>query len=173
MKKLIAAALLLVSFVSVDAYAQLKIGFTNPAKILDQLPEVEEIEQEINALIIEKDEELASNAQNLQKIFSDYESSAGNLSEQERSVREQELMELNNQFEAERNKMLEEVRQKRNELMQPVIQKMNKAMAQVATEMQLDLILNEGTSTGDMIIFYANDDKLDVTTQIVEKIKQS
>src|SRR5690554_5219670 len=166
MKKSFAIVLLLMSFFSIEAIAQLKIGYTNPAKILSQLPEVEEIEQTIEQLISEKDDELGKKAENLQRVFNEYEANIGNLSQQDRTVREQELMELNTQFENDRANMLEEVRQRRNQLMQPVIEKMNSAMAEVASEMELDLILNEGTSSGDMIIFFSKDEQLEVTAQI-------
>ena len=173
MKKTFALVFLFISFFSVEAFAQLKIGYTNPARVLSQLPEVEEVDKTINELINQKDQELGEKATSLQQQFNDYEASMDELTQQERSLREQELMELNQQFESEREKMLEEVRQKRNELMQPIIQRMNTAMSQVAAEMELDLILNEGTSSGDLIIFFANNENLDVTPRIVEKLKQS
>lgn len=173
MNKTFAIAVLFISIFSIDAIAQMKIGYTNPSKVLSQLPEVEEIEKTINDLITKKDNELRQKAANLQKTFTDYEASMGELTQQERNVREQELMELNQQFEAERTKMLEDVQLKRNELLQPILQKMDAAMTQVASEMELDLILNEGTSSGDMIIFFAKSENLDVTSRIVEIIKQS
>jgi Skp family chaperone for outer membrane proteins len=67
--------------------------------------------------------------------------------------------------------MMNRIRQRRSELMQPVIEKMNVAMEEVAQEMDLDLILNEGTSSGDLIVFYANSEQLNITNRIIEKIQ--
>lgn len=171
-KKIITAIFFFMGFFAAqNAVAQVKIGYTNPARIMSQLPEMDKIDQQIQALIKQRDEELAKKATDLQETFSDYEATMNNLSEQERTTREQELVELNQQFEQDREGMMNEIRQKRSELMAPVIQKMNKAMEEVATEMGLDLILNEGTSTGDAIIFFANSEKLNITDQIIEKIK--
>lgn len=169
--KLTAIVIFLSIFLIQDAFAQVKIGYTNPARILSELPGVEEVDQQIEALITEKDQELAQKATDLQQIFSDYETGMGNLSEDERSSREEELMQLNQQFETDRENMMNEIRERRNELMAPIIEKMNDAMEEVAEEMGLDLILNEGTSYGDAIIFYASGEELNITNKIIEKIK--
>ncbi|MEX0721927.1 MAG: OmpH family outer membrane protein [Balneolaceae bacterium] len=172
MSKKFAVILLFVSLFSLsEALAQVKIGYTNPAKVLNQLPEVEEVNNQIQIIINERDEELAGRAADLQQIFSEYESGMANLSEQERSRREEELLQLNQEFEEDREGILNEVRQKRNELMSPIIEKMNLAIEEVADEMDLDLVLNEGTSNGDAIIFFAKSDRLDITNQIIEKLK--
>lgn len=154
-----------------EAVAQVKIGYTNPARILSELPEVAEVDQQIEAMITESDEELAQRATELQDIFTQYESSMGTLSEQERMSREEELIELNQQFEQDREAMMTRIRQRRSELMAPIIERMNTAMEEVAQEMDLDLILNEGTSAGDAIVFFANSEELDVTDRILEKLQ--
>lgn len=170
-KKTIAIFLFVGLFGLQDAFAQVKIGYTNPARVLSQLPEVEEVDQQIQVLIQERDQELAEKATNLQQVFSDYENTMGSLSQQERSTREEELMELNQQFEQDRESMMNEIRQKRSEMMAPIIENMNAAMEEVAQEMGLDLVLNEGTSYGDAIIFFANSESLDITDKILEKLK--
>jgi outer membrane protein len=171
-KKLIIAVILFGTlFTFQDVIAQVKIGYANPAQILNQLPEVEEVDQQIEVLIQESDEELAQKATELQTIFTDYENSMNNLSEQERSTREEELMEMNQQFEQDRETMMNRIRQRRSELMTPIIEKMNIAMEEVAEEMGLDLILNEATSTGDAIVFFANSEQLNITNRIVDKIQ--
>lgn len=170
-KKTIAIFLFVGLFGLQDAFAQVKIGYTNPARILSQLPEVEEVDQQIQVLIQERDEELSAKASSLQQVFTDYENTMGSLSQQERTTREQELMEMNQQFEQDRESMMNEIRQKRSEMMAPIIEDMNAAMEEVAQEMGLDLVLNEGTSYGDAIIFFANSEKLDITDKILEKLK--
>lgn len=170
MKKLTAVVLFLSIFVMQDVFAQVKIGYTNPARILSQLSSVEEVDAQIQALIEERDQELGERAAQLQQEFANYEQTMSALSEQERSTREAELMEKNEQFEQQREGMMNEIRQKRSELMAPIIERMNTAMDEVAKEMELDLILNEGTSYGDSIIFFAESESLDVTNKIIEKL---
>ncbi|MTI86713.1 MAG: OmpH family outer membrane protein [Balneolaceae bacterium] len=168
--KLFVLFLLAGLFLVQQANAQTTIGFTNPAKVLNQLPEVQEVDQQIQKLITEKDEELAAKASNLQEMFSEYENARASMTEEQRTAREDELMELNQQFQTERENGLKEVQQRRRELMAPIIQRMNTAMEEVAAEMNLDLVLNEGTSYGDSIIFYGKD-KLDITDKIIAKLQ--
>lgn len=171
-KKLTIAVLLFGTLFTIqDAIAQVKIGYANPARILAALPEVEEVDRQIESLIEESDEELAQKATQLQSLFTDYESNMSNLSEQERATREEELMEMNQQFEQDRESMMSRIRQERSQLMSPIIEKMNTAMSEVAQEMSLDLILNEGTAQGDAIVFFANSEQLDITNRIIEKIQ--
>lgn len=170
MKKLTTALVFLLStFMLQSAYAQLKIGYTNPARILSEMPAVQDVDEQINALIEEKDQELAQRATELQQMFSDYEAGMGSLSQNERATREEELMNLNQQFETDREQMMRDIQQRRNELMSPLIEQMNEAMDEVAQEMDLDLILNEGTSYGDAIIFFA-DEEQNVTDEIINKL---
>ncbi|WP_020401735.1 OmpH family outer membrane protein [Gracilimonas tropica] len=170
MKKLTAIVLFISVFSIQDAFAQVKIGYTNPARILSQLPQVQEVDQQIQALIEQRDQELGERASQLQQEFANYEQAMSALSQQERSSREAELMEKNQQFEQQREGMMNEIRQKRSELMAPIIEQMNTAMQEVAEEMGLDLILNEGTSYGDSIIFFAESESLDVTDEILAKL---
>ncbi|MDR9415272.1 MAG: OmpH family outer membrane protein [Gracilimonas sp.] len=172
MKKKITVVVLLFSFIGLqDAFAQVKIGYTSPARVLSQLPEVQEVEAQVQTLIEERDQQLGERAAQLQQELANYEQMMTSLSNEERSSREQELMEMNQQFEQQREGMMNEIRQKRSELMAPIINRMNTAMDEVAKELGLDLILNEGTSYGDSIIFFAESDTLDVTNRIIEKLK--
>ncbi|MEX0610122.1 MAG: OmpH family outer membrane protein [Balneolaceae bacterium] len=172
MSKKFAIILLFLSVFSFqEAFSQVKIGYTNPAKVLSQLSEVDEINQQVEELITERDKELGERAAELQQIFSSYESGMAALSEQERSTKEEELMQLNQQFEEDREGILNEVRQKRNELMRPIIERMNTAMEEVAKEMGLDMVLNEGTSNGDAIIFFASSENLEITNKILAKLQ--
>ncbi|MBD3616158.1 MAG: OmpH family outer membrane protein [Gracilimonas sp.] len=173
MNKKITIAIILMGtvFTMQDVIAQVKIGYANPVRILNALPAVEEVDQQVEALIEESDQTLAQKATELQSRFTDYESTMSNLSEQERATREEELLEMNEQFEQDRETMMNQIRQRRSELMAPIIERMNTAMEEVAQEMGLDLILNEGTSTGDAIVFFANSEQLNITNRIIEKLQ--
>lgn len=170
-KIIIAIAILANVFVLQDTFAQVKIGYANPARIMSALPAVQEVNTQIDKLISERDEQLSQKASSLQEIFSNYENTMGTLSQEQRDAKEKELLELNQEFEKDRESMMTEIRQKRSELMAPIIQDMNTAMTEVAEEMDLDLVLNEGTSTGDAIVFFANSQRLDITDKIIEKLK--
>ena len=80
-------------------------------------------------------------------------------------------MQQNQDLETERDSYLNEIRQRRAQMMQPIIERMDAAIQKIATSMNIDLVLNEGTSYGDAIIFYANAERLNITNQVLEELK--
>lgn len=155
---------------SVSTYAQIKIGYMNPAQVLSELDEVATVEQQIEALIQQRDQDLISKSSQLQQDLATYEESKAVLSAEARATKEKELLDRNTSLEQERESYLNEIRQKRTQMMTPILQKMDTAINAVALEMGLDLVLNEMTSYGDAIIFYANEEKRNITTDVINKI---
>lgn len=172
MKKITLIALFLL-FAGIDASAQLKIGYTNPELILSQLPEIQEINQEIGLLYQEKDSLLAAKAVVLQKEFDDYNSIKDGLTQAERQQREQVLVQKNQDFEQERQQSLNEVQQRQVALLQPLEQKVFDEIKNVADSLGLDLVLNEGSANGGSFIFYASEEQVNITEMVLENLKQS
>ena len=163
--------ILLSLFISASAYAQVKIGYMNPAEVLTQLDEVATIEEQVQALVEQRDQELIARSTQLQQDFITYEEGKSVLSADARTTKEQELMDRNAQLEEDRETYLNEIRQRRAQLMEPVLAKMDAAISSIAQEMGLDLVLNEGTSYGDAIVFYANSESLNITAQVLARLK--
>lgn len=162
---------LLTAFFSITAYAQVNIGYMNPAQVLSELEEVAAIEQQIETLIETRDQDLISKSTQLQQDLATYEEGKAVLSAQARSNKEQEFLDRNTQLEQERETYLNEIRQRRSQMMSPILQRMDTAIKSIAAEMNLDLVLNEVTSYGDAIIFYSNEEKLNITAQVIAKLK--
>lgn len=151
--------------------AQVKIAYMNPNEVLVQLEEVAAIDQQIQALIAQRDEEIIAKATQLQQAFTDYESERLALTPEQQQAKEQDLLQQNQDLETERDSYLNEIRQRRAQLMQPIIERMDAAIQKIATSMDIDLVLNEGTSYGDAIVFYANAERLNITNQVLEELK--
>jgi len=170
MKKLL-LSFFVVALFSVGSIAQVKIAYMNPNAVLVQLEEVIAIDQQIEALIDQRDQEIVNKATALQQAFTDYESIRLSLTQEQQQAREAELLQQNQELETERDTYLNEIRQRRAQLMQPIIEQMDAAIQKVATSMDIDLVLNEGTSYGDAIVFYANEERLNITNQVLEELK--
>jgi outer membrane protein len=169
MKKLI--LLTFVGLFSIGLQAQVKIAYMNPNAVLAQLEEVAAIDQQIEALIDQRDQEIIVKAGALQQAFTDYEAIRLTLSPEEQQQREEVLLQQNEDLEQERDSYLNEIRQRRAQLLQPIIEQMDAIIQKIATEMGVDLVLNEGTSYGDAIVFYANEDRLNITDQVLTELK--
>ena len=160
------------ALLSIPAYSQIRIGYMNPALAMSQMEEVAQVDQQVQDLLTKRDAQLVEKATALQSDFTEYEQGKAVLSAEVRAEREQALVARNQELEQEKEAYLNEVRQKRNELMTPIIERLNSAIEKIAEEMHLDLVLNEATSYGDAIVFYANEEKLNITSKVVQELKQ-
>ncbi len=161
----------LTAILSITAFAQTKIGYMNPSQVLSELEEVVTIEQQFQTLIETRDQDLIAKSTQLQQDLATYEEGKAVLSAEARATKEQELLDRNTDLEKERETYLNEIRQKRAQMLTPILEKMDTAIKAIASQMGLDLVLNEATSYGDAIIFYANEEKLNITSQVVAKLK--
>jgi outer membrane protein len=162
-------ALLWIFLFTVEAQAQIKIGYMNPSVVLSQLDEVAFVEQQIEQLVQQRDTELMSKANQLQQDFVAYEEARSMLNEEARIIREEDLLARDQQLQEERETYLNEITQKRALLLQPIIEKMDQVMAEVAQEKGLDLILNEATSYGDAIVFFSAEE-LNITQEVLSRM---
>jgi outer membrane protein len=170
MKKILLSICIL-SVISVGLKAQVKIAYMNPNAVLFELDEVASIEQQIEALVNQRDQEILAKAGQLQQAISDYDAIRLTLSPAEQKVKEEELLQKNQELEQERNSYLNEVRQRRAQLLAPVMEEMDVAIKKIATNMNIDLVLNEGTSYGDAIVFYASEERLNITDMVIAELK--
>lgn len=160
----------LVAGFTINSQAQLKVGYMNPQKVLNALPAVEQVQKEIDKIITERDTELSKDAANVQKQFAEYQQKQATLSEERRAQEEERLTQLNTELENKRNAFQQEILQKRAQLLQPIYADINTAMEEVAKEMGIDMVLNQQTNTGDVIIFYAAENQLDISNEVINKV---
>ena len=163
------SALLWIFLLTIEAQAQIKIGYMNPSVVLSQLDEVAFVEQQIEQLVQQRDTELMSKANQLQQDFVAYEEARSMLNEEARIIREEDLLARDQQLQEERENYLNEITQKRALLLQSIIEKMDQVMAEVAQEKGLDLILNEATSFGDAIVFFSAEE-LNITQEVLSRM---
>lgn len=173
MKQFLRTTVFLLLMSSVSLAQDVRIGYMNPAVVLGTLDEVAQIEEQIQQLIQQRDQELQAKSQQLQQDFAAYEEGRAVLSEDARSAREQELMARNDALTEEQNTVVNEIRQRRVQMMTPVMERMDAAIKKVADRKGLDLIINESTSYGDVIIFYSIQENLDITQDVINELQSN
>uniref|UniRef100_A0A832DJC2 OmpH family outer membrane protein n=1 Tax=Ignavibacterium album TaxID=591197 RepID=A0A832DJC2_9BACT len=167
MKKFILLALLVIPSIT---FAQLKIGYIDSNAIMDQLPDVQDARQRLDALIQEWQTELNRLESEWKAKYDDYEKRKLIMSEQTRAETESELVKLENQIAEYREKKFGtngELFQKQDELMKPVQNKVFNAIKEVAQEEDLDFVFDR---SGDIMILYAKE-KYDITAKVLAKLK--
>lgn len=167
MKKVI---LFLVVIFSSIGFAQLKIGYIDSDAIMDQLPDVQDVRQRLDALIQEWQAELNQLEREWKNKYDDYEKRKLIMSDQTRLETEQELVQLENRIADFRNKKFGangELFQKQDELMKPVQNKIFNAIKEVAQEEDLDFVFDR---SGDIMILYAKE-KYDISAKVLSKLR--
>lgn len=167
MKKILLIAFLILPTIS---FAQLKIGYIDSDALMDQLPDVQDARQRLDAMIQEWQNELNQLERDWKTKYDDYEKRKLIMSEQTRAETESELVKLENQIAEYREKKFGtngELFQKQDELMKPVQNKVFNAIKEVAQEEDLDFVFDR---SGDVMILYAKE-KYDITAKVLAKLK--
>lgn len=168
MKKLIILSILLLTYSF--SFAQLKIGYIDSDAIMDNLPDVQDARQKLDALIQEWQSELTKLESDWKTKYDDYEKRKLIMTDQLRSETEASLVQLETQIAQYREKKFGtngELFQKQDELMKPVQNKIFVALKEIAEADDYDYVFDR---SGDIMILFAKE-KYDLTSQVLEKLK--
>lgn len=151
-------------------FGQLKIGYVDSEYIMDQLPDAQDAETKLDAIIQEWQEELQKLKDEWQTAYDDYEERKLIMSDQKRIETERELINMEekiNDFRQKKFGVNGELFKKQNEVMKPIQNKIFTAIEEVAEEEDYDYIFDR---SGDIIFLYAKDEH-DVTNLVLEKLQ--
>jgi len=148
----------------------MKIGFVDPRVILDRMPEMRAVQQRLQNFAERKQRELADAEQNLQTEIQLYQQKIGVISQEAQQKEEERLGELDLELREMQSQAQQELQQRRAELMAPLLEQIQDAINEVATQKNIDYVLNTTTSTGDVIILYVKEelrDQYDITDAVM------
>ena len=168
MKKIIFAVILI--FASLSLNAQLKIGYVDSDTIMGKLPDANDAQTRLDALIAEWQEELSKMQNDWQAKYDDYEQRKLIMSDQKKAETEKELVTLENKITSYRQQKFGptgELFKKQTELMERVQNKVFNIIQEVAEEEGLDFVFDR---SGDIIFLYAKPD-YDITALVLEKLE--
>ena len=164
---------LLISFfllVSALTFAQLKIGYVDSDTIMENLPDAQDAQQKLDALIQEWQSELSALEKDWKSKYDDYEKRKLIMTDQTRTELEQELIKLEQGIADYREKKFGtngELFQKQDELMKPVQNRIFTAIEEIAEEEDYDYVFDR---SGDIMLLYAKEEH-DITGRVLEKLK--
>ena len=144
------------------AAVELKIGYVNAAKVIDQAPQGEVALKKLEAEFGARDKELVVAQNKIKQIEGDLEKNALVIKETERRAKERELLGLKRELKRATQEFREDYNQRRNEEL-AVLQKIAyKALVEIAKQERYDLILHEGA-------VYASD-RIDITDKVLKTL---
>lgn len=168
MKKIIIFSILFIA--SSISFAQLKIGYIDSDAIMDNLPDVQDARQKLDAMIQEWQTELNKMENEWKTKYDDYEKRKLIMTDQTRAETEAALVQLETQIAQFREKKFGtngELFQKQDELMKPVQNKIFTALKELAEEEDYDYVFDR---SGDIMILFAKE-QYDLTSKVLDKLK--
>jgi len=162
LNKIIAPLLALVClFAAGSAYAEVKIGFVNSQRILNDAPHAAKAKKKIEKEFEKRDQELQKLAKQLQTTQESLEKNSLTMSETERRNKEREFNELNRDFQRKQREFKEDLNLRQNEEMAVIFERVNKVIKGIAEAEKYDIILQEAV--------YANP-RIDITDRVIKAL---
>lgn len=156
---------------SVAALSQTKMAYINSQSVMEQLPEAQDAQKQLDALTQEWQSELTKMAAEIQKKVDEYDKRKLIMTDKRRAEVEKELQDLDKKLVDFRNQKFGtsgELFTKQNELMKPIQEKIFKAVKDVADAEGYDYVVDRSSST---LLLFANS-KHDLTQKVLEKVQQ-
>jgi len=170
MKKIFLSVLLYIIIFTGFSYSQLKIGYVDSKTILSKLPDAQDAQQKLDAIIKDWQSELRKMEDQMKAKQDDYDKRKLIMTEQTRSDLEDQIKKLDQQITEYRDKKFGtngELFKEQEDLMKPVQNKVFTAIQDVAKDENLDFVFDRSNA---MVLLFAKD-KYDITPLVMDKLK--
>ncbi len=161
----------LLLFLFSPLFSQIKIGYVDSETIMKQLPEAQEAQRRIDALVQQWQSELQKMRDEWKAKYDEYEKRKLILTDEARAQMEKELSELDRkiaEYQMQKFGPDGELYRKQDELVKPIQNKIFNAIKEVAVEEGFDFVFDKG---GEILLLYANE-KYDLTQKVLNKLLQ-
>ena len=142
--------------------AELKIGYVNAAKVIDQAPQGEVALKKLETEFGARDKELVATQNKIKQLEVDLEKNALVIKESDRRTKERDLLLLKRDLKRATQEFREDYNQRRNEELAVLQKIVYKAIVEIAKQEKYDLIVHEGA-------VYASD-KIDITDKVLKTL---
>ena len=159
--------ILVVNFAILSANAQaaeLKIGFVNAPKVLEQAPQAEAAQKALQKEFSPRDKAIVDEQKEIRKLEDKLSRDGVIMSESERRKMERDIISRKRDLKREQDEFREDLNIRRNEAFEKIRNIIRDAINEIAKKEKYDLIVGEG-------VIYAND-KIDITDKVVGRLKQ-
>ncbi len=140
----------------------LKIGYVNVVKVIQDAPQGEAALKKLEAEFGPRDRDLVATRNKIKQLEGELEKNALVLKEAERRDKENTLVSLRRRLERASQEFREDYSVRRNEELAALQKIVHKAIIELAKQESFDLILHEGA-------IYASD-KIDITDKVLRKL---
>ncbi|MDX1654220.1 MAG: OmpH family outer membrane protein [Candidatus Competibacteraceae bacterium] len=165
-KALLAAALLMVALLAVgplSAQEELKIGFVNTAKLLDNAPQLEEANRRLKEEFAPRERELMESQRQLRALEEELSGSDDLLQDVRRRGLEREILQLRRDLKRDQEELREDYNIRGNEELRKLQRLVLETIGELAREEGFDLVINEGA-----VAYFS--EQVDITDRVLERL---
>jgi len=164
MAKRFLQALLLALFATAwsASAADLKIGYVNAAKVIEEAPQGEAALKKLEAEFGPRDKRLVDMQNRIKSLENDLAKNAPVMKDAERRGKEQEILILKRDLRRATQEFREDYNLRRNQELASLQKIVQKAILEIAKEEKFDLILHEGT------VFASS--RVDITEKVLNRL---
>ncbi len=148
--------------VNVSAYADLKVGFVQVDKILQEAPQTIESNKKLEKEFSSRTDKLKADVKTLKDKEAAFAKDALTMKDSERDAKDKALSQLRVDVQRKERELREDINIRRNEELGGLQEQINKAVTSVAKAESFDLVLYNGVA-------YASE-KIDITDKILKSL---
>ncbi len=170
MKNLVLAILFVLS-ASVYAQTQ-KIGFVNSTKIFQEIPEAQEAQKKLDAIIKPLQDQLEAMQKDFQTKLEEYQKKESMMTDAAKKTSQQELQDLQqkyNDFRLDKFGNDGSVAKEQDKIINPIKEKILKAIEKVAKEEKYSFVFDQ---TEQVKVLLYGDAAHELTYKVIDKLKR-
>lgn len=160
----IAVLLLWVLVVADLAAADLKIGFVNAARVLEEAPQAEKARKQLQKEFAPRDKQLVGLQKTIKKLEGKLKRNGAIMSENEQRKLDREIVTNKRELKRSREEFREDLNIRRNEAFEKLSRRIREVINFIAEKEKYDLIV------GDSVIFASK--RIDISNKVVQQLKQ-
>lgn len=149
---------------------RVEIGYVNTQEVMNELPERQQIQDQLNTFIEQKQQEFQQATTEFQNAVATYQQNQSGMTQEQITQREKELTQMEQNLTQRQQALQQEIAQKRQELLGPIYQRIDQAIQAIAQSNNLDLVLSEMTGQGSNIVYYSADSSMNITQQVIQRV---
>jgi outer membrane protein len=147
---------------SLSAYADLKVGFVQVDKILQEAPQTIESNKKLEKEFSSRTDKLKTDVKSLKDKEAAFAKDAITMKESEREAKEKSISQLRVDVQRKERELREDINIRRNEELAGLQEQINKAVTAVSKAENYDLVVYSGVA-------YASE-KIDITDKILKSL---
>ena len=152
----------LLSAYSGSAFAEIKIGFVDVAKLSESAPQIRSAQMKMDAEFGGREKEIIALQREITAMEEALARDGAVMSDSERSKKERAILSKRREGKRVQEEFRDDINIRRNEILRKVNTEIGKAIEEYAKQNKFDLIIAQG-------VMYSSD-KVDVTAKILKKL---